>query len=99
MSRPNDDANHQQFNFFEEINRDELPVRPAPPLNLETTTVWSFPERGKWATHQSDYRGNFAPQVARNIILAYSQEGDYEPRFVYSILGMMTLNSSRVVSL
>ncbi|MBC7092233.1 MAG: DNA methylase, partial [Nitrososphaeria archaeon] len=28
----------------------------------ETTTVWSFPYRGKWATHylNSKYRGNWA---------------------------------------
>lgn len=42
----------------------------------ETTTVWSFPERGDWATHTPSYRGNFAPQVARNIILRYSQPND-----------------------
>ncbi|HEX8228280.1 MAG TPA: DNA methyltransferase [Chloroflexia bacterium] len=43
----------------------------------ETTTVWSFPQRGAWATHKPDYRGNFAPQVARNILLNYSQEGEF----------------------
>ncbi len=42
----------------------------------ESTTVWDFPQRGTWATHQSNYRGNFAPQVPRNLILAYTQEGD-----------------------
>lgn len=42
----------------------------------EYTTVWSFPERGNWATHNSKYRGNFAPQIARNVIEMYSQEGD-----------------------
>jgi len=42
----------------------------------ETTTVWSFPQRGNWATHNPKYRGNFAPQIARNIILRYSNEGD-----------------------
>lgn len=45
-------------------------------FKLETTTVWSFPERGKWATHNSKYRGNFAPQVARNLILKYTKEND-----------------------
>ncbi len=47
-------------------------------FQLETTTVWSFPNRGKWATHylNSKYRGNWAPQVARNLILRYSKEGD-----------------------
>jgi DNA modification methylase len=42
----------------------------------EYTTVWSFPKRGDWATHNADYRGNFAPQVPRNIIEMYSKEGD-----------------------
>lgn len=42
----------------------------------ETTTVWDFPVRGAWATHASDYRGNFAPQVPRNLILNYSSEGE-----------------------
>jgi len=42
----------------------------------EYTTVWSFPQRGNWATHNSSYRGNFAPQIARNIIEMYSKKGD-----------------------
>lgn len=42
----------------------------------EITTLWTFPERGDWATHNSKFRGNFAPQIARNIILRYSDEGD-----------------------
>ena len=45
-------------------------------FKTETTTIWSFPQRGRWATHKSNYRGNWAPQIARNIILRYSQEGD-----------------------
>lgn len=47
-------------------------------FELETTTMWSFPDRGKWATHylNAKYRGNWAPQVARNLILRYSKEGD-----------------------
>ncbi|MBN2180824.1 MAG: methyltransferase domain-containing protein, partial [Sedimentisphaerales bacterium] len=48
-----------------------------PTIPLEYTTVWSFPERGSWATHKSDYRGNFAPQIARNIIEMYSRKGDF----------------------
>lgn len=43
----------------------------------EKTTVWDFPVRGAWATHKSDYRGNFAPQIPRNVILNYSNEGDW----------------------
>jgi len=42
----------------------------------EATTVWSFPDRGNWATHNSKYRGNFAPQIARNIIEMYTEKGD-----------------------
>lgn len=42
----------------------------------ETTTVWSFPERGSWATHKPAYRGNWAPQIPRNLILKYTKEND-----------------------
>ncbi|WP_456418893.1 TRM11 family SAM-dependent methyltransferase, partial [Methanocaldococcus infernus] len=47
-------------------------------FELEPTNVWSFPKRGDWATHylNSKYRGNWAPQVARNLILRYSKEGE-----------------------
>jgi DNA modification methylase len=44
----------------------------------ETSTVWSFPNRGNWATHylNSRYRGNWAPEIPRNLILKYTKEGD-----------------------
>lgn len=45
-------------------------------FELEMTTVWSFPKRGDWATHDAKYRGNWSPYIPRNIILRYSQEGD-----------------------
>lgn len=45
-------------------------------FELETNTVWSFPSRGKWATHDAKYRGNFSPYVAKNIILRYSKPND-----------------------
>ena len=46
-------------------------------FSLETTTVWSFPDRGKWATHkEKKYRGNWAPQIARNVIIRYSKPGE-----------------------
>ena len=58
--------------------RKEIKELQPKDFELETTTVWSFPGRGKWATHylNSKYRGNWAPQVARNLILRYSKEGD-----------------------
>jgi DNA modification methylase len=43
---------------------------------LQSTTVWSFPNRGKWLTHNAKYRGNWAPQVPNNIIRLYSNEGE-----------------------
>lgn len=39
----------------------------------ETTTVWSFKQRGKWATHSGEYRGNWSPYIPRNVILKYSK--------------------------
>ena len=45
-------------------------------FELETTTVWAFPNRGNGATHDAKYRGNWSPYVPRNIILRYSKEGD-----------------------
>lgn len=45
-------------------------------FEMETNTVWSFPNRGKWATHDAKYRGNWSPYIPRNLILRYSQEGD-----------------------
>ena len=45
-------------------------------FKLEKTTIWSFKERGKWATHKGDYRGNCPPQVPRNLILKYTKEND-----------------------
>ncbi len=46
-------------------------------FQLETTTIWSFPDRGGWATHSGNYRGNWSPYVPRNLILRYSKPGDW----------------------
>ncbi len=45
-------------------------------FDLETTSIWSFPNRGNWATHDGSYRGNWSPYIPRNIILRYSKKGD-----------------------
>lgn len=45
-------------------------------FQLEMTSVWDFPERGSWATHDSKYRGNWSPYIPRNVILRYSHEGE-----------------------
>lgn len=53
----------------------KIPLQPEN-FELETNTVWAFPDRGKWATHDAKYRGNWSPYIPRNIILRYSKEGD-----------------------
>lgn len=45
-------------------------------FELEMTSVWSFPQRGNWATHDAKWRGNWSPYIPRNLILRYSQPGD-----------------------
>ena len=62
------------------ISLEPIEVRRFDPLPEEltdvSTTVWSFPERGSWATHRGDYRGNWAPQIPRALILKYTEPGD-----------------------
>ncbi len=42
----------------------------------EEWTVWSFPNRGDWATHVGNYRGNWSPFIPRNLIDRYTKPGD-----------------------
>ncbi|MCC6047150.1 MAG: methyltransferase domain-containing protein [Desulfurococcaceae archaeon] len=62
------------------IPLEPIEVRRLEPLPGELTdisaTVWSFPERGSWATHRGDYRGNWAPQIPRALILRYTNPGE-----------------------
>ena len=53
----------------------KIPLQPEN-FELETNTIWAFPNRGKWATHDAKYRGNWSPYIPRNVILRYSNEGD-----------------------
>ena len=45
-------------------------------FQLEQSSIWSFPHRGAWATHDAKWRGNWSPYIPRNILLRYSKEGD-----------------------
>ena len=62
------------------IRLEPIEVRRLEPQEDEltdiSTTVWSFPKRGSWATHKGDYRGNWPPQMARALILMYTKPGD-----------------------
>lgn len=51
--------------------------KPQPKnFELEITTTWSFPQGGNWTTHQTKFRGNWTPQIPRNLILRYSKSKD-----------------------
>lgn len=45
-------------------------------FEVERTTFWSFPNRGEWASHTAQYRGNWSPRIVRNILNLYSKPGD-----------------------
>jgi DNA modification methylase len=61
---------------FSNMSKKYSSLQPSA-FEVECSTVWSFPRRGKWATHNSKYRGNWSPDVVRNILLRYSQAGDW----------------------
>ena len=65
--------------MYKSIKKKEAWLISLQPNNfkLEPTTVWSFPDRGCWATHSGKYRGNWSPYVPRNLILRYSNPGDW----------------------
>ncbi len=45
-------------------------------FRLERTTIWDFRTRGNWAVHDSSYRGNWPPEVPRNLILKFTKPSD-----------------------
>ncbi len=44
--------------------------------DILTDSLWQFPSRKNTGTHVGDYHGNFIPQVAEQIMLRYSKQGD-----------------------
>lgn len=68
------------------VESEGIPYIPPPKRTVErwqpadfalaTTTVWDFPRRGTWAVHSGDYRGNWPPQIPRDLIMRYTQERD-----------------------
>lgn len=58
--------------------RDSHIERWGPPeaYHPESYTVWSFPDRGDWATHDGGYRGNWSPYIPRNLIQRFTAPGD-----------------------
>lgn len=73
----------ERFNTkTQRLNISPLPtakkIRTLQPQDFkeELTTVWSFKQRGNWATHSGEYRGNWSPYIPRNVILKYSQPGE-----------------------
>ena len=62
-----------------------IPITPIKISRLEpileeitdvSSTIWSFPTRGSWATHRGNYRGNWPPQIPRALMLMYTKPGD-----------------------
>jgi DNA modification methylase len=59
------------------LRRGQRVDRLGPELYLpEEWTVWSFPDRGSWATHAGDYPGNWSPFVPRNLLHRYTRIGE-----------------------
>ncbi len=54
----------------------QIPKWKPDKFEMENNTIWSFPDRGEWATHDGTYRGNWSPYIARNLLLRYSASGD-----------------------
>ena len=52
-------------------------LTPPDDYSQEKETVWSFPNRGGWATHVGNYRGNWSPYIPRNLLMRYSKPGDW----------------------
>ncbi len=74
-------SKHRELVVEDQVIRLEpIEVKGLEPVEGEltdvSTTVWSFPRRGSWAVHRGDYRGNWAPQIPRALMLMYTKPGD-----------------------
>jgi len=74
-------SKHRELVVEDQVIRLEpIEVKRLEPVEGEltdvSTTVWSFPRRGSWAVHRGDYRGNWAPQIPRALMLMYTKPGD-----------------------
>jgi len=58
------------------VGQSQIKLFEPKEFSLERTTVWSFENRGKWASHRGNYRGNWAPEIPRNLIMRYSKPGE-----------------------
>src|SRR2546427_2148310 len=50
---------------------------PPDDYQSEASTVWSFPDRGDWASHDGEYRGNWSPYIPRNLIERFTSRGEW----------------------
>ncbi|MCD8122685.1 MAG: methyltransferase domain-containing protein [Clostridiales bacterium] len=67
-----------RYNLQKRRKKGRIAIRDRPEnFKLEDTTIWSFPDRGSWATHSGKYRGNWSPYVPRNLILRYTRKNDW----------------------
>jgi 16S rRNA G966 N2-methylase RsmD len=55
--------------------RPEAIALDPPAFKLETGSLWTFKQRGTWGMHDSRYRGNWAPEVPRNLIERFCKPG------------------------
>ncbi|MDG6906767.1 MAG: DNA methylase [Nitrososphaerota archaeon] len=58
------------------VRRWETTTYAPADFHPEAWTVWSFEDRGDWATHKGNYRGNWSPFIPRNLIEHYTKKGD-----------------------
>lgn len=64
--------------LFKKISEEVFNILLQPDnFSLESSTIWSFPDRGSWATHSGKYRGNWSPYIPRNLILRYSKPNEW----------------------